>query len=86
MIDNPAETSNIGDSNAVANEQPMWRLGQVGVHGSIETMSLIVVTVDAVLNLFGCESYSIQLAYDPLRDCISLELTSEMLQLSLHRA
>lgn len=56
VIDNPAKTGHIGNSNAVADEQAVWRFGQVGVHGAIEAMNLIVVAVDAVLNLFGCVS------------------------------
>lgn len=56
MIDNPAKTGYIGNSNAIADEQSVWRLGQVGVHGTIEAISLIGVAVDAVLDLFGCVS------------------------------
>lgn len=86
MIDNPAKTGYIGNSNAVADKQAVWRFGQVGVHGAIETIGLIGVAVDAVLNLFGCESCGIYLTYGPLRGYISQELTSKVLQLSLHRA
>lgn len=56
MVDNPAKTGYIGNSNAIADEQPVWRFGQMSVHGSIEAIGFIGVAIDAVLNLFGCVS------------------------------
>lgn len=56
MRGNPSKASYIGNSHAVTDEETMRRLGQVGFHGAIEATGLVVVAVDAILNLRRCES------------------------------
>lgn len=57
VISHPSPASNVRNCEAVANEISMLRLGQLRLHGAVEAKSLIIVPVDAVLNLCLGVSY-----------------------------
>lgn len=54
---NPAPASYISDRDAVPDEEPVRRFGQVGFHGTIEATGLVCIAIDTVLNLLRCVSY-----------------------------
>lgn len=49
----PADADDVGDSEAVADEEARGALLEVGLHDAVEAARLVYVTVDAVRDLLG---------------------------------
>ena len=53
----PANDGDVGDGEAVADDEAGGGLLKMGLEGAVETASLVRVTVDAVFDLLGCVTY-----------------------------
>ena len=53
----PANDGNVGDGEAIADDEARGGLLKVGLEGAVEAASLVGVAVDAVLDLLGGVPY-----------------------------
>lgn len=79
----PTPASNVGNGDLVAGK--VLCLGQLRVHGLVETAGLVAVTVDAVLDLLGCVAWKyVSRSGCPYHYGRGKALTLEVVGLALH--
>lgn len=87
----PAPARDVGNGAAVADQVARRRLGQMGVHDAVQAARLVLVAVDAVLDLFrGVAFMSVSVRLSGV--CSTRQLgrgrlhTEEVVRLALHGA